>query len=190
MQKHPVLSHDIQRDEQFFTDAYEHYQHELLFYLYRRVGETEAENLLQDVFLKAWNARNTLYDWNDQSVRAWLYRIATNAAIDYYRHNRCITWESLEACPELLTNLHDPRVNVQDALAEQDLYRALFSQLNPTQQHAIQLSLAGYTLAEISQLLCIKYDTVKMAVSRAYRKLRKLKEQEELRQRHGRITYP
>ena len=43
----------------------------------------EAEDAVQEVFLRAWRGRDTLDD--DSMLRAWLYRIATNVCIDMIR---------------------------------------------------------------------------------------------------------
>src|SRR2546423_9355377 len=43
-----------------------------------------AENLLQDVFVKAWNNRET-YDAAKGRLFTWLYNITRNVCIDYYR---------------------------------------------------------------------------------------------------------
>ena len=43
----------------------------------------EAEDALQEAFLRAWRARETLTD--DAGLRAWLYKIATNVCLDALR---------------------------------------------------------------------------------------------------------
>src|SRR5574341_946602 len=55
-------------------------------YLARLVGPTEAEDLAQDVFEKAHRALGTFR--GDSRVLTWLYRVATNAAIDRLRSAR------------------------------------------------------------------------------------------------------
>lgn len=60
------------------------YERELLRHL-RRMRPHDAEDLLQQVWLKAWERPPPDPDGN---VRAWLYRVATNAALDRIARDR------------------------------------------------------------------------------------------------------
>src|ERR671916_513788 len=68
-------------DEQAFGARVEPHRRELHVHCYRLLGSfEEAEDLVQEAFLRAWRRRET-YEGR-ASVRAWLYRIATNACLD------------------------------------------------------------------------------------------------------------
>ncbi|TQS46231.1 sigma-70 family RNA polymerase sigma factor [Cryptosporangium phraense] len=68
-------------DEDSFGAAFETHRRELRLHCYRLLGSyADAEDLVQETFLRAWKGLATFE--GRSSVRAWLYRIATNACLD------------------------------------------------------------------------------------------------------------
>src|SRR5437868_12116154 len=76
------LSLMMDTDETTFSALFERHRRELRAHCYRMVGAFEdSEDLVQETFARAWRARFRREGrW---SFRAWLYRIATNACLDY-----------------------------------------------------------------------------------------------------------
>jgi RNA polymerase sigma-70 factor (TIGR02960 family) len=64
--------------------AMNRHRRELHVHCYRMLGNfEEAEDLVQETYLRAWRARDSFA--GGEGVRAWLYRIATNACLDALR---------------------------------------------------------------------------------------------------------
>src|SRR5215472_15881864 len=71
-------------DQRAFEALVSTYQRELLVHCYRMLGSfQDAEDLVQETLLRAWEKRTTLT--SPGSYRAWLYRIATNLCLDRLR---------------------------------------------------------------------------------------------------------
>jgi RNA polymerase sigma-70 factor (TIGR02960 family) len=64
-----------------FTASVQRHHRELHVHCYRMLGSfEESEDLVQETFLRAWHKRHTYA--GRSSLRAWLYKIATNACLD------------------------------------------------------------------------------------------------------------
>ena len=74
-------------DEATFRSLAERHRRELHVHCYRMLGSfEEAEDLVQETYLRAWRARERVE--GGPLMRAWLYRIATNACLDALRRNK------------------------------------------------------------------------------------------------------
>ncbi|MFA7319540.1 MAG: RNA polymerase sigma factor [Parcubacteria group bacterium] len=95
-----VREHDPER----YAELIERYQGKLFAYLYRLTGaREETEDLLQDVFIKAFrNLRS--YD-TSRKFSSWIYRIAHNEAVNHIKRRslkRFIPWEDITATKDML----------------------------------------------------------------------------------------
>jgi RNA polymerase sigma-70 factor (ECF subfamily) len=74
-------------EEDAFRELTDSYRRELQVHIYRIVGSAhDAEDLLQETLLAAWRGLDAFE--GRASVRAWLYRIATNRSLDALRATR------------------------------------------------------------------------------------------------------
>lgn len=71
-------------DHEAFSVLYDILVHPLYQYIYYRVKTEDAEDLLETVFLKVWENIHK-YTPGKNAFSAWVFRIAHNLIIDYYR---------------------------------------------------------------------------------------------------------
>lgn len=170
-------------DEQAFGARVEPHRRELHVHCYRLLGSfEEAEDLVQEAFLRAWRRRET-YEGRS-SVRAWLYRIATNACLDALDKRPRqptasgeIAW--LQPYPdELLEQLPDRREGPEDvALAKETVELAFITaiqHLAPLPRAVLVLrDVLGCSAKETARLLETTEASVNSALQRARGGLRK-----------------
>ena len=78
-------------DSAAFDELYQQYLTPLYRYIYFRVNSaSDAEDLTQTVFLKAWHSLASFKD-QGKPFSAWLYQIARHVIIDYYRQHKMTT---------------------------------------------------------------------------------------------------
>ena len=136
----------------------------------RMCGSAEdAREVAQDAFLAAWRGLPAFR--GDSRFSSWLYRLTTNAAIDFLRREKHHLGNlPLEEAPER------PDPQQPELLAEQQeaLQRAL-DQLSLEHRQVLLLRVVQQmSYDEIAQALSLESGTVKSRISRARRQLREI----------------
>ena len=163
-------------DEQArFERLFQEHHSSIYAYLCRLVGDRkQAEDLAQDTFVKAFRALDRLPA--EANARAWLYRIATNTALDWLRRRRLISWLPL------FDNDRHPAVSASfsDSLLESVAVQRTLSRL-PARYRAplVLYACQGFSTREIAQILNISPGAVKTRLFRAREKFRRLYAPEE-----------
>ncbi|WP_022665411.1 RNA polymerase sigma factor [Desulfospira joergensenii] len=173
------------KDRHTFDEIHEEYHDKIVHYLIRIVGANDAEDVAQEVFNKANEHIGNLKE--DSKLSTWLYRIATNTAIDKLRS--AAYQHSLKHIPiEVKSDIESRNIWTMQAsnTTEQNLIRKEMSEcvqefvdkLPPDYRIIIALSeLEGLTNKEISQILDISLENAKIRLHRARKKLKKLLDQ-------------
>jgi RNA polymerase sigma-70 factor, ECF subfamily len=139
--------------------------HRWLSGLLRRGGD--AEDLTQDVFVKAWLALPQLH--GDEHFRPWLFRIARNLAIDSRRGPRGLPPQPL---PNGLAAQHaEPDRAALEEEADR-LLQAALDALSPTNRAAYLLwTQEELPYGEIAQVLGVTEETARWRVCKARKSL-------------------
>ena len=152
--------------EAAFAAIFERFQTPLVNYIYRLVGDWEAANdLAQDTFLKAYSALpNT-----DPALQIspWLYRIATNTALDSLRRRKRITWVPFKIDMEPPAPQSDPAPRH----AESDAIQQALAQVPPDLRSCLVLNMyQGLSYKEIADALGISTNLVAVRIYRGREK--------------------
>jgi RNA polymerase sigma-70 factor (ECF subfamily) len=147
-------------DEDAFELLVVRYQAPLFRYLRGLVGDEEqARDLLQETFLRAYRALGSLED--PSLLRSWLYRIAHNQAYSALRRRSLISWLPLSFGRHAGEPAPD-RSAIEAARVEEALARVPVQQRAPLLLHLV----AGFSYAEVAELLKVSEGTVRMRISR------------------------
>lgn len=163
---------------QAFAELYEYYMPHIYRYLLRRTGKVEAaEDLTASTFEKALRHLKR-FEWKEISFAAWLYRIATNILVDYYRHegrHRECSLQDLEAV------LRSPQGAGEEETERVALLMDLVRRLPLSYQHVLALKFyQGLEHEEMCEVLGVSKKTLSMKLYRSLKALRKLAAQSGL----------
>ncbi len=154
------------------TELFERYHLKLYnFFLKLTFDKPVSEDLTQNLFYRVIKYRHT-YNLENGSFKSWIYQVARNVHIDYYKEQRKIT--------EQFKNVNENHSNVpgtSEGYSEDDfekLNNALL-QLQPDQREIIVLSrFEGLKYEEISKMKEISVPAIKVQVHRALKHLRNI----------------
>jgi RNA polymerase sigma-70 factor, ECF subfamily len=174
---------NMESAEIIFQQVYDEYQGKIGRYLTRMVGENEAEDLTQEVFVKIGQALETFR--GDSSLSTWIYQIATNAALDRLRRPfNCRTGEKLLPVEAITETKEDENIWTGELMASTEqrvirqemngCIREIIQMLPETYRSVIVLSeLEGLSDSEIADILGLTLPATKIRLHRARAKLRK-----------------
>ena len=165
----------VSRDANAFGEIYDRYVERVYRYLYFRTGShPEAEDLTEQVFLKAWEAIGR-YRWQGRPFLAWLYRLAHNSHIDHVRTQKPTTSLNNDERP-----LDVPSQAAQVELArtlDADLLTRALGQLTPDQQQVIVMKfIEGMDNDQIAASMDKREGAIRALQMRALMSLRRVLE--------------
>jgi RNA polymerase sigma-70 factor (ECF subfamily) len=154
-----------------FEELYRVHSPRLFGLACRMVGRTDAEDLLQEVFLTA-HRKMGLYK-GESSLGTWLFRLATNLCLDFIRSraNRTArlteSYDAAEAAP--VEGGRGPILGVVDRL---DLERALAELPDGCREVFVLYDVEGFEHREVGAMLGISDGTSKSQLHKARLRLR------------------
>lgn len=163
-------------NESIFNDFYEEYYEKVYNYVYFKTGDqTNAEDIASRIIEKVLNNIHK-YDAAVSSLNTWVFTIARNHLIDYYRSkSRCEgrfeDGEELEIPDEITARPDDSVIRAE----QQKQIRDLLQQLPETEREIMILKFwGGHKNIEIAAQLGLNSSNVNVMVFRTLKKMKKM----------------
>ena len=159
------------RDPEAWALVYEEYFPKIYRFIVVRISNrTEAEDLTEQVFLKALEASSS-FRWRGAPISSWLFRIARNQVIDYIRARK--SKQTLPLNEYIVGDYADPEEMAERSSDIRQLIKAV-GQLTEAQRDVIELRFAGgLSTAEVANVLRKSQGAVKVMQHSALVSLRK-----------------
>jgi RNA polymerase sigma-70 factor (ECF subfamily) len=151
-----------------FGELYSIFLDQIYRYVFYQVKDRmTAEDLTEEIFLKAWEAMGK-FQQKRVPFSAWLYRIAHNHVIDYFRTRRQhVALEDVEPAAD-----DNPEQRAEERIVQQELAEVI-SYLPPQQRQVIILKfIEGLDNEEIAQIMRKRQGAIRMLQMRALTALR------------------
>jgi len=121
-------------DSEAFAQLYDLFAEKIYRFIYFRVGHKEvAEDVLSDTFVKGWQKINQVNA--PSALSGWLYQIARNNIIDYYRIKK--DFVALEEVENILEDAVNP-IDETNLSLDQKRILVVLNQLPAEQQEVIR----------------------------------------------------
>ena len=174
-------------DDATFTARLEGHRPELRIHCYRMLGSLDdSEDLVQETFLRAWRSREGFGADGRRELRAWLYRIATNACLDVLRRRPPRVMPPDVAEPGDPSVLPSPPVDLpwlqpyptlaEDVVARETIELAFIAAIQhlPPRQRAVLIlrDIVGWPAGDAAEHLDLTVAAVNSALQRARATLR------------------
>lgn len=158
-------------DPRIVEELYARHARGVFGYLLTRIGGDRhlAEDLLQEVFLRAWRTPPDVLGLGVDACRAWLVQVARNLAIDRLR-SKCR--RPSETGEEMLARIPEQRCEIDRVVTSMALREALAALTPRRREVLVRMYFQGHTAKQIADDLDVPVGTVKSRVAAALSALR------------------
>jgi RNA polymerase sigma factor (sigma-70 family) len=162
-------------DPEAFTVLFERHAVPLYRYIVKRVGRSDAPDVLGETFATGFRSRRA-YDLDRSDARPWLFGIATNCVRRLWRsEQRRLTREAAAAVRDIAEDHSEEALSTVFFHGQSQPIAEALEHLDDTSLDVLLLVAGpGFTYEQISIALDIPVGTVRSRLSRARRKLREL----------------
>lgn len=167
-------------DKRAYTEIFEYYFPRILNYVHYRVNDYHiAEDLTSLIFERVF-LNIQAYRPEKAAFSTWLFTIARNAVIDYYRNRTRTHWLSLDANDEIISHEPGPEEVAANNEMQLGILKALES-LNQRARNIIALKFwSGMSNRDIARISGISESNTGVILFRAMKQLRVILERQGL----------
>lgn len=173
MDQTDIVQRAVQGDLNAFEELFNTLHAPILNYIYRMVNDGQsAEDITQDAFIRAH--RNLSQLGPPWDFKSWVYRIASNLAIDHIRRQRrFVDVEEVESMSDSTTR-RPPEAHAQSGDHQRAVWKTLNAMPTNYRQALILREFNSLSYEEVARTLEVTYDTARQWVHRARTKFRDL----------------
>ncbi len=159
-------------DRDAFGKIYDILINPIYRYVYYRVRSVDAEDIVETVFLKVWENIHQ-YRRKKHSFSSWVFRIAHNLVVDYYRSSPNNRMDELnEQLPDV-NREHNPIKKTQNALTKEILKEAISNLKKTYQEIIIHKFINELSNSELAEILGKSEGSLRILQHRALKALRR-----------------
>ena len=158
-------------DEVAFSFLYDIFIDKIYKYIAYRVPSEDAEDVVAEVFLKAWRNIEKYQVKKGARFNSWIFKIAQNGIIDFYRKKKEFT--------ELNENMEDEKKKsilseIGSKLDYERVVKALFGLKKNYREVIIMRYMEDLKYSEISKILNKKEGSIRVLIMRGLNEIRKI----------------
>lgn len=168
------LVQDAQQNPESFALLYDKYFDQIFRYVYRRVSDKDTvEDLVSQTFFDAF-AHIKSFEWRGFPFSSWLYKIAHNNVLKWYREQSKVQKVGLDDVAELVDHSADSKAEA--SLKEKQLeVQQVIGQLDWEEKEIIRLKFfEEVSNIEIAEIMGLSANHIGVKVYRTLKKVKQL----------------
>lgn len=159
-------------DHGAFEKLYDIFVDPIYRYVFYRVKDKDAEDLVENVFLKVWENIRSYKRQKGKSFSAWIFRIAHNLVVDYYRAAKSLDFTELSFNLPDEKREHNPIRVAENNLHKDSLRKAIVKLGKNYQDVIVYKFINELSNAEIAQIMGKSEGSVRILQFRALKALK------------------
>jgi RNA polymerase sigma-70 factor, ECF subfamily len=168
------LVEDAKNDKQAFAALYDKYFDQIYRYVYRRVSDKDTvHDLVSQTFLDALTHIDE-FEWRGFPFSAWLYKIAHNNVLKWYRENGKAQIVEIDEGMQIVDEDSDS-TEMAEQSESKELIAAVMEKLEPEEREIIRLKFfEEASNIEIAEIMGLSPNHIGVKVFRVLKKVKQL----------------